>query len=364
MSHTRRCGGGRATTAFLSAAAVALGVPADAGAAAADRADELAAALRAMDARVVPADSELGRRLPRMTADDVRARLREAGRRQTEAWRRLDSQADWERFRDARIAALRESLGRPAEPPADLRLRVTGSAETEGVVVENLVFESRPGLIVTANLYRPAAAPAKPAPGLVVVHSHHNPKTQSELQDMGILWARAGCTVVVPDMPGHGERRAHPFADAASFPGPFRVGRQDYWFRYNTGMQLHLVGESLIGWMAHDISRCADVLLSRPGVDRGRLVLLGSVAGGGDPAAVAAALDARFAAVVPFNFGGPQPETAYPLPADAEETFDYVGGGSWESTRNLRLSARDGFLPWVIVGAAAPPRLVYAHEFS
>src|SRR5262249_29261151 len=35
-----------------------------------------------------------------------------------------------------------------------------------------------------------------------------------------------------------------------------------------------------------------------------------------------------------------------------------------ESTRNLRLSARDGFFPWVIVGAVAPRRLIYAHEFA
>ena len=46
----------------------------------------------------------------------------------------------------------------------------------------------------------------------------------------------------------------------------FRAGRQDYWFRYNTAMQLHLVGESLVGWMANDLSRCLDVLLARPAV--------------------------------------------------------------------------------------------------
>ena len=41
-----------------------------------------------------------------------------------------------------------------------------------------------------------------------------------------------------------------------------------------------------------------------------------------------------------------------------------MGDGSWESTRNLRLSGRDGFLPWVIVTAVAPRRMIYAHEFS
>jgi hypothetical protein len=116
--------------------------------------------------------------------------------------------------------------------------------------------------------------------------------------------------------------------------------------------------------MAWDLMRGVDLLLARPGVDPKRIILLGSVAGGGDPAAVTAALDPRIATVAPFHFGGPQPETRYPLPADAEAWFNYAGGGSWESTRNLRLSCRDGFLPWVIVGSVAPRRLIYGHEFS
>ncbi|HEY2951152.1 MAG TPA: hypothetical protein VGK40_01140, partial [Verrucomicrobiae bacterium] len=124
------------------------------------------------------------------------------------------------------------------------------------------------------------------------------------------------------------------------------------------------VGESLMGWLAWDLSRGVDLLLAQEGIDPKRIILLGAVAGGGDPAAVAAALDERIAAAVPFNFGGPQPETRYPLPADAETWFHYAGSGSWESTRNLRRSAADGFLPWVIVGGIAPRRLVYGHEFS
>src|SRR5262249_47190843 len=86
-------------------------------------------------------------------------------------------------------------------------------------------------------------------------------------------------------------------------------------------------------------------------------------AGGGDVAAFTAALDTRITGVLVNNFGGPQPETVYPLPRDAERSFNYSGSGSWESTRNLRLSARDGFLPWTIVAATVPRRLIYYHEF-
>ncbi len=115
---------------------------------------------------------------------------------------------------------------------------------------------------------------------------------------------------------------------ADQYPKPYKVGRQDYFFRYNLGMQLQLAGESLIGWFAWDLMRGVDLLLGRPGIDAKRIILLGAVAGGGDPAAVAGALDDRIACVAPFNFGGPQPETAYPLPADAD--FNFSGGGSFE----------------------------------
>ncbi|HZT83732.1 MAG TPA: hypothetical protein VFA26_26110, partial [Gemmataceae bacterium] len=232
----------------------------------------------------------------------------------------------------------------------------------DGYRIDDVVFESRPGVLVTANLYAPAR-PSKAMPGILICHSHHNPKTQGELQDMGMTWARQGCLVLVMDQLGHGERRQHPFVSGKDYAGPFRPGRQDYYFRYNVGMQLHLIGDGLIGWMVWDLRRGIDLLLAQPGIDREKIILLGAVAAGGEPAAVTAALDRRVAAVVPFNFGGPQPETTYPLPDD-ENRFNYAGGGSWESTRNLRLSARDGFLPWVIVGSVAPRRLIYGHEFS
>ena len=284
---------------------------------------------------------------------DMQARIAEVNRRDREAWAALKSRADWEKFVAPRIEALRKSLGEFPPVPANLPVHHTRTVEGDGFRIECLVYESRPGVFVTANLYLPASPQKNKMPAFVIIHSHHNPKTQSELQDMGMTWARAGCAVLVPDQLGYGERRDHQ-------PG----NRQDYRYRYVSGLQLSAIGESLMGWMAWDTMRGLDVVLQRASIDRDKVILLGSVAGGGDPAAVVGALDKRFTCVVPFNFGGPQPETRYPLPADAEATFNYHGSGSWESTRNLRLSGRDGFLPWVIVGSIAPRRLIYAHEFS
>jgi dienelactone hydrolase len=294
---------------------------------------------------------------------DQARRLREANRASSADWRRMESLADWVRFRDERMARLQRSLGHWPPPPDRVTLHVTGRQAGEGYTVENVLYESRAGLWVSANRYLPEA-PGAAMPGVIVSHSHHTPKEQSELQDLGRTYARAGCVVLVPDHLGHGERRQHPFRGPADYDGEFRAGRQDYWFRYDTSLQLYLADESLMGCLAWDLLRGVDVLLATEGVDETKIALLGAVAGGGDPAAVAAALDGRIAAAAPFNFGGPQPESPFPLPEDAEESFEYAGGGSWESTRNLAGSAAEGFLPWAIVAAVAPRGLVYAHEFA
>ena len=71
------------------------------------------------------------------------------------------------------------------EPPSDLKTQVTGTVSGPGYLNSNIVFESRPGLHVTANLYQPTE-PRDSMPGLLICHSHYNPKTERELQEMGI----------------------------------------------------------------------------------------------------------------------------------------------------------------------------------
>jgi len=294
---------------------------------------------------------------------ELRRRLEAANAQSRSEWGAITTRAEWEAYRDERIARLRGSLGEFPEPPRPLNVKITGIGTVgEGYRVLNVVYESRPGQWVTGNLYEPPR-PLKSMPTILIAHAHHRPKEQGELQDMGMTWARAGCVVLVIDQVGYGERRSHPFHTAADYAREYPVSRQDYFFRYDTGIQLQLAGDSLMGWMACDLMRGIDLLLARPHVDPQRVILLGAVAGGGDPCGVTAALDPRIAAAVPFNFGGPQPETRYPLPEDAETSFNYLGGSYWESTRGLRRGGIDGFPHWVIVGSIAPRRLIHAHEF-
>ncbi len=310
----------------------------------------LAKQLGSLDTSIFSSDER--KLYTRMLRDDVRARCKAANQRDAAAWAKVKSKDDWEKFCAPRIESLKRSLGIFPNIPRDLNAHVTRTIEGDGYSIENLVYESRAGVWVTANLYVPAPLREK-MPAIIIIHSHHNPKTQGELQDMGMLWARVGCVVMVIEQPCYGEQREHA-------PG----SRQDYRFRYISGTQLHVMGDSLMGWMVWDVMRGVDLLLDRGDVDSDKVILMGAVAGGGDPSAVAAAIDTRITCSIPFNFGGPQPETQYPLPDDAEEVFNYMGYGYWESTRNLRLSGQDGFLPWVIVASAAPRYLIYAHEFS
>lgn len=277
-------------------------------------------------------------------------------------WKTIQTREQWERYRDERIERLRRSLGVwPA--PGKPNVKVTGVVRGDGFVIENLVYETRPGFWVDANLYVPSK-PGPSMPGILIAHSHHGGKRDSELQDMGMTWARAGCQVLVLDQVGYGERRSHPFHRDSDYAKPYKTSRQDYYFRYDSGIQLQLLGDSLMGWMVWDLQRGVDLLLAREGTDPQRILILGAVAGGGDPAGVAAALDPRISCCVPFNFGGSQPETKFPLPEDAESTYDFLVFTYWDSTRGLRLGARDEFPHWLIVASTAPRRLIHAHEFS
>jgi dienelactone hydrolase len=290
--------------------------------------------LAAVDSRVLSPQERRQFKIASMLDRALASEVKNISDTENREWDQVKTRTDWERFRDPRIAALRASFGEfPARTA--LQTQVTKEFEGEGYRRQDLAYQSRPGMWVTANLYLPARSVGR-MPGIVIVHSHHRPRTQAELQDMGILWARAGCVVLIMDQIGHGER-------IQNYPW----NREPYHSRYIMGMQLYLVGESLLKWIVWDVMRGIDLLLERKDVNPDQIILLGAVAAGGEPAAVTAALDSRVAAVAPFNFGLAKPEW-----------------GEWESTRCLRRSVIDQLFPWIISASVAPRRLIYANEMG
>src|SRR5262245_49297833 len=155
-----------------------------------DATDKLAKELRdyatAELAKVPGKDGKYSTALP----DYLRDQIKQANQRDREAWNKVQTKEDWEKFRDERIKALRDSLGTWPEVPKNVRTRVTKTIEADGYRIDNLLYESRPDVWVAGNLYYPAK-PRAASPVIMIAHAHHAPKNQSELQDMGVLWARA-----------------------------------------------------------------------------------------------------------------------------------------------------------------------------
>lgn len=155
-------------------------------------------------------------------SNNVRLRIMAANCRSSADWRQISDRAQWEQYAKQKMRLLEDSFGTFPPPSKDMAVHLTQTLPGEGFKIENLVFESRPGLWVTANLYSPQPPRAR-MPGILLCHSHHNPKSQGELQDMGMTWARQGYLVLVIDQLGHGERRQHPFRSAADYANTFDV---------------------------------------------------------------------------------------------------------------------------------------------
>ena len=176
-------------------------------------------------------------------------------------WDQVKTVDDWQRFRDPRLAAYRDALGK-FPPRCPLQTRVISEFKGEGYRRQNIIYQSQPGFWVTANLYMPPEG-KHPGPGIVILHSLHGPKTQFELQDMGIIWARAGCAVLVMDEIGYGDR-------IETYPWD----RDNYNYRYISGEQLYLAGSSLTTWMMWDTMRGIELLCDQPAVNQKEIILM------------------------------------------------------------------------------------------
>jgi dienelactone hydrolase len=195
-----------------------------------------------------------------------------------------------------RQAWVRETLWRLAggEPERSaLGLRTTGMLERPGYRLEKLVYESRLGFHVTANLYIPAGRRG-PFPG-VLFQCGHLPagKGAASYQRACQALAARGHVVLVFDPVGQGERIYYP---APGSPLRSRLGLSDA-EHDRAGEQLLLAGETATGLLLWDAVRSLDVLASHPDVDPARLASAGQ-SGGGTLTMLLAAADDRLAAAV------------------------------------------------------------------
>lgn len=211
-------------------------------------------------------------RFPRMVQEHFVARVREIEREGERRRAALKTKADAEAYvRDVRhrIAA---SFGLfPERTP--LQARVTGKLERDAYTIEKVIFESRPGFLVTANLYLPKSK--SPAPGVVGSCGHsNNGKAAEAYQSFAQGLCRMGYVVLIFDPIGQGERSQYTHVPEKARP---RIGVGEH---LHAGNQQFLVGEFLGSWRAWDGVRALDYLLTRPEVDPKHVGITGNSGGG------------------------------------------------------------------------------------
>jgi cephalosporin-C deacetylase-like acetyl esterase len=181
-------------------------------------------------------------------------------------------------------------LGGPLEP-TPLNPRVTGIVERRGYRIEKVVFESRPRLYVTANLYVPATAGRHPAILGPLGHSA-NGKAWPSYQKLFSNLARKGYVVLAYDPFGQGERIEYPGARAGQSALGGGTSEHEY-----AGRRLVLLGANFSLFRVWDGIRGLDYLLTRGEVDPDRIGCCGQ-SGGGTLTQFLAALDSRIRVAV------------------------------------------------------------------
>lgn len=175
----------------------------------------------------------------------------------------------------------------PLPPRTPLKATVTGTVEGDGYVVENLHYQSVPGLYVTGNLYRPARSePGAKLPAIFYVCGHSGmgrDGNKTAFQSHGIWLARHGYVCLVVDTLQLGEI-------AATHHGTYREGR--WWW--------HSRGYTPAGVEAWNGVRGIDYLTSRPDVDPDRIGVTG-ISGGGAVTFWIAGADDRVKVAVPVS---------------------------------------------------------------
>jgi cephalosporin-C deacetylase-like acetyl esterase len=171
------------------------------------------------------------------------------------------------------------------EPPTGpLQVNFYGAISRSGYRIEKLIYESEPGILIPSLLYIPDAGASKKAAVLMVAGDGKAASAPEAEQ-----FATAGTVVLSIDVRGIGETRVDTDVNSREF--------DRYFGDFNDIMTALLVGKTMVGMRALDISRGLDLLASRKEVDANRIYGYGEDAGA-LPLLYTSLLDSRIRKVV------------------------------------------------------------------
>ena len=199
-------------------------------------------------------------RFPRMVQEYFVERVRAVEREAEKVRNGLKTKADAEQYVADGAARRSAQCFGPLPEKTPLNARITGVVERDAYKIEKVIFESRPGFLVTANLYVPKGRKF-PLPGVVGTCGHSdNGKAAEAYQSFAQGLARHGLRRA--DL-----RSARPGRAARSIPtrSSSRGSASASASTCCAGNQQFLVGEFLGTWRAWDGIRALDYLLTRAG---------------------------------------------------------------------------------------------------
>jgi len=212
-------------------------------------------------------------RFPHMVQEYFVAQVRQIERQGEQRRAALSTRQEAEAF----VRDVQERIDRcfgPWPERTPLNPRITAVVERDAYTIENVIFESRPDFLVTANLYIPKGRDF-PLPGIVGTCGHSaTGKAIDAYQSFAQGLARQGYVVLLYDPLGQGERLQYPNAELKSEIG---VGVREH---LHAGNQQFLVGEFIGSWRAWDGIRALDYLLTRKEVDPRQIGVTGNSGGG------------------------------------------------------------------------------------
>ncbi len=209
-------------------------------------------------------------------------------------WAAIRDESDLLKMQDGIRQKLLQMIGGLPEVKTDLHAVITGKIQMETFRIEKLVFQSLPGIYVTALVYIPNDHTSKhPA---VLVPAGHAADGKFHYQALSQRLAARGYVVISWDPVGQGERSQ--FWDPKAKKSRYNLICGEHAVMGNVA---YLAGANLARWEVWDGIRAVDYLLTRPDVDGERISITGT-SGGGTQTALIAALDPRIKVAAPSCF--------------------------------------------------------------
>jgi pimeloyl-ACP methyl ester carboxylesterase len=206
-------------------------------------------------------------------------------------WAQIRTEADLIRLQRKMQESLLAMLGGLPEQRTPLNARIRGKIAMDGFHIEKLIFESLPGVYVTALVYVPEDGKAT-HPG-ILVPAGHSTNGKNHYQVLCQRLVHHGYVVIAWDPIGQGERSQ--FWDSRNNKSRYNLICAEHAVMGNLA---YLAGTNLARWEIWDGIRAIDYLVTRPDVDPQRINITGT-SGGGFQTAHIAALDRRIKVAAP-----------------------------------------------------------------